>query len=215
LDTIALNVTNMTDWLIIRNPHCMLGVPPAETHRFQIFATVAFDYLWFIRNKAYHDGTIPNALLISTTINKIAPEHFSAWKTKYDKTPEVWKSPSPPFFKINYDTAIRASFSAQAAVCRDSTGSIIKCTSIISSPCSAPYGEATAALLAARLAVSLGLSSFILEGDSLNIIMALQQPTITIDWGIASTISTIPRTASWKASHVNRSANFCTHHVAN
>jgi len=90
----------------------MLGVPPAETHRFQIFADVACDYLWFTRNKVYHDGTIPNALLISTTINKTALE--------------VWKSPSPPFFKINYDTAIRATFSAQVAVCRDSIGSIIK-----------------------------------------------------------------------------------------
>jgi len=29
----------------------MLGVPPAETHRFQIFAIVACDYLWFTRNK--------------------------------------------------------------------------------------------------------------------------------------------------------------------
>jgi len=220
LDTIALNVTNMTDWLlIILHPHRMLGVPPAETHRFQIFAAVACDYLWFTRNKAYHDGIIPNAFLISTTINKTAQEHFSAWKTKYDKTPEVWKSPSPPFFKINYDTTIRPTFSAQVAVCRDSTGSILKCSSIISPPCSALYGEATAALLAAHLAVSLGLPSFILEGDSLNITMALQQPAITIDWRIASTISIIhsiiPPTASWKASHVNRSANFCAHHVAN
>jgi hypothetical protein len=52
LDTIALNVTNMTDWLlIILHLHRMLGVPPAETHRFQIFAIVACDYLWFTRNK--------------------------------------------------------------------------------------------------------------------------------------------------------------------
>jgi len=116
-------------------------------------------------------------------------EHYSAWQTKYDKTSEVWKSPSPPNFKINYDTAIRATFSAKAAVCRDSTGSIIKCTSIISSHYSALYGEATATLLAACLAASLGLSSFILEGDSLNITMALQQPAITTDWRIASIIS--------------------------
>jgi hypothetical protein len=39
------------------------------------------------------------------------------------------------------------------------------------------------------LAASLGLSSFILEGDSLNITMALQQPAITTDWRIASIIS--------------------------
>jgi hypothetical protein len=122
------------------------------------------------------------------------------WKTKYDKTPEVWKSHSPPYFKINYDTAIKATFSTQAVVCKDSIGFIIKCTSLISSHCSTLHGEATAALMTARLAVSLGLSSFILEGDSLNVTMTLQQPVITNDWRIASTISiihsTIPSTAS-------------------
>jgi hypothetical protein len=208
LDTIALNVTNMTYWLlIILHPHHMLGVPPVETHRFQIFAVVACDYLWFSRNKAYHDGIILNALSISTTINRIALEHYYAWTAKYDKTPAVWKSPSPPYFKINYDTAIRATFSTQAAVCRDSTGSIIKCISLIISSCSPLYGEALAALLASQLATSLGLSSFILEGDSLNVTLALQHPASTTDWRIASIISNIlsilPPTASWQASHVN------------
>jgi len=59
------------------------------------------------------------------------------------------------------------------SVCRDSIGSIIKCISLISSPCSPLYGEAIVALLAARLATSLGLSSFILEGDSLNATLTL------------------------------------------
>jgi hypothetical protein len=103
--------------------------------------------------------------------------------------------------------------------CRDFTGSIIKCTSLISSPCSALYGEATAALLTARLEVLLELSSFILECNSLNVTMTLQHLTITTDWRIASIISnihsTIPPIVSWKASHINRSANFCNHDVAN
>jgi hypothetical protein len=127
----------------------MFGFSPAETYRFQIFVVVACDYLWFTRNKAHHDGIILNALIISTTINKITLEYYSAWATKYDKTPEVWKSPSPPYFKINYDTAIRATFSAHAAVYRNSTSSIIKCISLIISPYSALYGKATTALLAA------------------------------------------------------------------
>lgn len=114
----------------------MLGVLLAETHWFQIFAAVACDYLWFTRNKAHRDGIILNALIISTTINKTALEHYSMWKIKYDKTLEVLKSHSPPYFKINYDTAIRTTFCAQAAVCKDYTNSIIKCTSLISSPCS-------------------------------------------------------------------------------
>jgi hypothetical protein len=80
--------------------------------------------------------------------------------------------------KINYDTAIRDSFSAQAAVCLDSSGSIIQCSSLICPPCTAVYGEASAALLAVRLAVSLQFSSFILEGDSLIVTLALQNRII-------------------------------------
>jgi hypothetical protein len=159
----------------------MIGILQAEAYMFQIFAAVACDYLWFTRNKAHHDGLIPNALVISSTINKTVLEHHSALTTKLVKTPEVWKCHSP-YFKINYDTAIRDSFSVQVAVCRNSTGSIIKCISFISSHCTAIYGETLAALLATRLATSLGLSSFILEDDSLNVTLALQQPTITQDW---------------------------------
>jgi len=73
--------------------------------------------------------------------------------------------------------------------------------------------------LATRLASSLGLSSFILKGDSLSVTLALKHPAITKDWRIASTISnvlsTIPPTASYKANNVNRSANFCAHHMTN
>jgi len=76
------------------------------------------------------------------------------------------------FYKINYDTAICPSFSAQDVVCRDSTGSIIQC-SIISLPCSAIFGEATVALLAACMALSLKLSFVILKGDSLIVTLAL------------------------------------------
>jgi hypothetical protein len=220
LDINALNVTNITDWLLISlDPHRMIGIPLAEIHLFQIFAAVDCDYLWFIKNKVHHDGLIPNALAISSTINKTVLEHHSAWKTKLAPTPEVWQAPSPPYLKINYDTAIRDSFSTQSAICRDFSGSIIRCISLISPPCTAIYGEALAALLATRLAISMGIPSFILEGDSLLVTPALQRPDITQDWRIASIISTIHSiispTSSWKASKVNRSANFCAHYVAN
>jgi hypothetical protein len=67
-------------------------------------------------------------------------------------------SPLLRFLKINYNTTIRDTFSAQAAVCRDSRGSIIRCISLISFSCSHIHSEALAALLAARLAFSLSLS---------------------------------------------------------
>lgn len=87
LDTTILNVANIRDWLhIILHPECRPGLPHTEIHRFQIFATIACDFLWFTRNKAYHDGLLPYAFVISTTINRIDLEHFSAWIKKIQST---------------------------------------------------------------------------------------------------------------------------------
>jgi hypothetical protein len=52
---------------------------------------VACDYIWFVRNKAHHDGLIPNAIVISTAINKTILEHYSAWRSKQVIIKEVWK----------------------------------------------------------------------------------------------------------------------------
>jgi hypothetical protein len=78
------------------------------------------------------------------------------------------------------DTAIRP-FSAQATVVRSFSGSIIGCRSFISPPCSALYGEACAALLAAQLTTFLNIPYFILEEESLTVSLALQNPAITQD----------------------------------
>jgi hypothetical protein len=120
-------------------------------------------------------------------------------------------------FKINFDTAIQDHFSAQAVVCRDHTTSIIKAVSQISPPCSSSYGEAQGALLVASLA-SLHLSQFVIEGDSLIVIYALQFPAIIIDWQIEQlfkdTLALFPPSSKWEAKKINRSANFFTHYVA-
>jgi hypothetical protein len=218
-DILALNVTNMIDWLLIIFNLESIGILKAESHMFQIFAAVACDQLWFTMNKAHHEDLVPNALVISATIDKIVLEHHSAWTSTLVRNLAVWKKLCSPFFKINYDTAICGSFSAQAAVCRNSSGSIIQWSYLISPQCTAIYGETLAALLAVRLALSLRTTSFILKGDSLTIILALQNSTISQGWRIASTNSHIhsfiPPTTSWTASRVNRSVNFCTHHVVN
>jgi hypothetical protein len=114
---------------------------------FQIFVAVACDQLWCSRNKAHHDKLVPNALVISATINKLVLEHHSAWSTTLIRNPKVWQKPSSLLYKVNYDTAIRPSFLAQATVIINSSGVVIKCSSLISSPCLALFGEAKAALL--------------------------------------------------------------------
>jgi hypothetical protein len=120
--------------------------------------------------------------------------------------------------KINFDTAIRGSFSVQAAVCRNSKRKIIHMASLLSPPCQPNYGEALAAKLAVSMASSHHLDLFILEGDSQVVISALHNQSITQDWRISSlimnTVGSISASSSWKAHKMSRSANFCAHHVA-
>ncbi|GLT55807.1 hypothetical protein SLA2020_288950 [Shorea laevis] len=126
---------------------------------------------------------------------------------------EKWQPPKAGFFKVNFDTAIRESFSVQAAICCDSKGKIIKAVSQFNPSCDPTYGEA----LAASLAISLSLPVFTLEGDSLTVILALQSPIPSQYWKIADlisdTISLLSVSHSWEAHKVNKSASFYAHYV--
>jgi hypothetical protein len=165
VDSITLHINSMPYWLSIILHSETIGILLSNSHFFQIFATVTCDQIWYARNKTLHEELVPNALVISSTINRIVKNHHSAWINKLVPYQVVWKEPSPPFYKINYDTTIRQSFLVKAALCRDFIGSIIHCSTIISPPCITVYGEATATLLAVCLDLPLSLSSVILEGD--------------------------------------------------
>ncbi|GLT53027.1 hypothetical protein SLA2020_263250 [Shorea laevis] len=219
LDSSSWSHLSLDNWIKgILNPALNFGIPFKDSHLFQIYAAVLCDLLWFHRNKAAHEGIIPDILGVAGSIKKITLEHYAAWQSLTAPVPEKWEPPKPGSFKVNFDTAIRDSFSVQAAVCRDSTGKIIKAISQFNPTCDPTFGEALAARLAASLAVSLSLPVFILEGDSLSVILALQSPLLSKDWKIADlisdTLSLLPVSSIWKASKVNRSANFCAHYVA-
>jgi hypothetical protein len=177
LDFAAFNFTFMVDWInIIISTGSSLGIPLVDHHKFQIFASVACDILWFYMNKALHDDLSFDAHNVSVHINKITLEHFQAWQSKSQTLVEKWTSPPLNWFKINFDTAIRDSFSTQVAVCLDSSGQIIHMISKISHPCLPNVGEALAALIGVSLASQLHIDRFILEGDSEVVVSTLQNP---------------------------------------
>jgi hypothetical protein len=94
---------------------------------------------------------------------------------------EKWSPFLGSSLKINFDTAIRDSFSTQGAVCRDSSKKILKAISHISPLYDPPYSETLAAALDISLAISLGYLDFSLEEDSQVVIMVLQHPSIVRD----------------------------------
>jgi ribonuclease HI len=155
---------------------------------------------------------------VSTHINKIALEHFQAWHSSSQVLLKGWVTPPPDWVKINFDTAIRDSFSAQAVICRDSQGQVLHLSSQISPPCSPNVGEARAAQLACSVAAALSYNHFILEGDSEVVIHALNNPNSARDWRISSVIldclDSIPDASVWEAKKIKRSSNFCAHSIA-
>jgi hypothetical protein len=185
----AFNFTNMLDWIkVILSPRSTHKIPKEDYHCFQTFATVACDLLWSSRNKAYHEDLSFDALLLARKVLKVSQEHMVAWKSISNPIEEKWIPLPPQWFKINFDTAIRDTFSTQAAVCRNHLGHILKIDTKTNSPCQPNEGEALAANLAASLAISLNIQKFILEGDSQIVILALQHSDISQDWRISSTI---------------------------
>jgi hypothetical protein len=121
--------------------------------------------MWYYKNKAFHDALSFNALQVSQHINKVSFEHFTAWN-QVPAHVERWIPPVFPSYKLNFDTAIRDIFSAQAMVCRNHQGCIIHMISQISLPCLSNYGETLAACLTTSLASSLNFNNFIIKGDS-------------------------------------------------
>jgi hypothetical protein len=156
---------------------------------FQIFASVLCDQLWFARNRAVHEGSIPGITSLASSIRRTTLDRVAAWRSSSPLVKEYWSPPLAKSFKINLDTATLEFFSVQAAVCRDSAGKIIKALSQTNPPCDPNFGEALAARLVVSLATSLQLKIFCLEGDSLVVISALNNPSITLDWHIESLIA--------------------------
>jgi hypothetical protein len=56
----------------------------------------------------------------STETEPFTLEHFQDWHPATEAPEETWIAPSIHWFNINFDTAIRDSFSSQAVVCCDS-----------------------------------------------------------------------------------------------
>jgi hypothetical protein len=219
LDSTAFTFTTLTEWIqLIISPGSSFGIPLMDQHKFQIFAAVACDILWFYRNKAYHDGLSYDAISVSRHINKITLEHYQAWHPSSSTLEETWTPPPTNWVKINFDTAIRDSFSAQAAICRDDKGHILQAISQISISCSPNVGEAMAAQLAISLALSLKKDRFIIEGDSEVVVLSLKNPNFVRDWRISAIIlnslESIPSTSLWEVRNISRSANFCAHSMA-
>jgi hypothetical protein len=139
---------------------------------FQLNAVIIMDHIWFVRNKLVHDNKQPNPIESIRIIANSVQIHKKAWSDS--ALSSTWTPPLPGNFKSNFDVAVKNDFSVAAMVFSDSNGKIIHAATKRLSTTDASIGEAQAALLASQIAYSLGIYSLILEGDAINIILAIQ-----------------------------------------
>ena len=118
----------------------------------------------------------------------------------------------------NFDVVVKNNFSVAVMVLSDSNGKIIHAVTKRLFTTDASIRKAQAALLASQIASSFEIYFLTLEGDAINIILAIQQPNFFLDWNFASVISNIRVNLlslySWKACKVFRNVNFCAHSLA-
>jgi hypothetical protein len=87
----------MTYWIpYIISPGISLKIPSIDHHKFQIFAAVTCDLLWFYGNKSYHEGITIDIRLISKHINTVTMEHYNAWHPPHPVVTETWIPPTSP-----------------------------------------------------------------------------------------------------------------------
>jgi hypothetical protein len=102
LDSLAWSSLSISNWVKgILSPHAVFGIPQDECHLFQIYSSVLCDMLWFNRNKAIHDGIIPDSLQLASSIKKAAQAHAAAWLSTPAPEAQVWIPPQKGSFKIN------------------------------------------------------------------------------------------------------------------
>jgi hypothetical protein len=79
LDSSAWSSLSLPNWIKGNiNPHSSFGIPKSDTHLFQIFAVVFYDLIWFARNKAAHEGFIPDISVLACSIRRTSLDHVVA-----------------------------------------------------------------------------------------------------------------------------------------
>jgi hypothetical protein len=104
-------------------PFEWLAIPKNEVRRFQFFAAITLDRIWFSRNKLVHDAIKPDPKKVIKQVSSSLDLHLSAWKDA--SLPSLWLPSCLGRIKGNFDVAVRDSFAIVAAVVSNSSGSVI------------------------------------------------------------------------------------------
>jgi hypothetical protein len=112
--------------LAIIKPYGLLLVPRKEAHRFQLFAALTLDHIWFSGTILVHNAKY--SLCLQNQLNKFLLQWFSTLQPGKDAAirpiPMLWSPPTSGCIKANFDVVVRPDFSVAAC------NGLINCYSI-------------------------------------------------------------------------------------
>jgi hypothetical protein len=180
----------ISNWILaIISPVAILGIAKAEVRKFQLFASLVLDFIWRARNLLVHKGTVTSPSLAFFQLSRIVHMHVTARRDC--SLPSLWVPPDVGWLKANFDVAVKDSFAVAAAVLSDDQRNIFAAATQRLFSTDVLQGEAAAALLAVRLAVSSGCDHLLLEGDALLVVLAIKNPSLFSSWNFSHCISDI------------------------
>ncbi|EPS67822.1 hypothetical protein M569_06956 [Genlisea aurea] len=130
-----------------------------------------------------------------------------------------WQTPSPGWFKLNFDSGSLRAGTGFGGLIRDANGVchgwFTDCSSVRLDP---EQGEYIAARKVLELAISLGCTRVILEGDCLNLIQAVQGVDSMLDSSIGLLLRDLQLLLSsfqeYRVQHIPRNGNAAAHALA-
>jgi hypothetical protein len=117
--------------------------------------------------------------------------------------------------KENFDVAVMDFFVVAATGSSDSSGNIIIAATQKLHSMNILVGEPSAALLATQLALSFSIDHFVLEGNALLVILAVNSPELFTLWNFSNLVSDISLSLlsfqRWNTLKVSRYTNYHAH----
>jgi hypothetical protein len=163
--------------------------PKGEIRRFQLFATLTMDHIWFVRNKLIHDAVVPIPTKILKHLLFFVDMHISTWNDK--ALHSLWDPPPLGNINANFDVTVRGNLSVAIAIISDSFSNIIMAATKELLSHDILQGKASADLLASRLAVLSGFYNLFLEWDALLVVLAINSHSLFSSWSFSNIVSDI------------------------
>ncbi|XP_038708505.1 uncharacterized protein LOC120003559 [Tripterygium wilfordii] len=184
--------------------------------------------IWLRRNKFVHEGTLTHPTQVALQGMNLANDFKSAQvdgvnvqrDSVSSNLQQVWKGPQINLIKANWDAAIQSQNdrTGMGVVFRDASGEVMASSSLLRMTALHPsLAEALAALHAVKLALELGFTELIFEGDAAVVVEAINGSDVhRAIWSpVIMEIKRLLRfLSSWKFVHIRRTANEAAHSMA-